>query len=58
VKHYQLPCQVKPIRTEDYKTKAVRPKFSLLDKKKIKETFGITPPHWHDSLLKCLEKLG
>jgi dTDP-4-dehydrorhamnose reductase len=58
VKYYSLPCQVKPIRTEEYKTKAVRPKFSLLEKKKIKTTFGITPPHWHDSLMQCLQKLG
>jgi dTDP-4-dehydrorhamnose reductase len=57
VKHYGYPCVVKPIRTEEYKTKAVRPKFSLLDKKKIKTTFGITPPHWHDSLMRCLKKL-
>lgn len=54
VKYYDLPCQVKPIRTEEYKTKAVRPKFSLLDKRKIKDTFGIIPPHWYDSLMKCL----
>lgn len=57
VKHYHLPCIIKPIRTEEYKTKAVRPQFSLLDKKKIQTTFGITPPHWHESLTKCLEKL-
>jgi dTDP-4-dehydrorhamnose reductase len=57
VKHYQLPCTVKPIRTAEYKTKAVRPQFSLLDKNKIQKTFGITPPHWHESLVKCLEKL-
>jgi dTDP-4-dehydrorhamnose reductase len=57
VKYYKLPCEIKPIRTEEYKTRAVRPKFSLLDKRKIKNTFGITPPHWYDSLVKCLEKL-
>jgi dTDP-4-dehydrorhamnose reductase len=57
VKHYQLPCTIKPIRTAEYKVKAVRPQFSLLDKNKIQKTFGITPPHWHESLIKCLEKL-
>jgi dTDP-4-dehydrorhamnose reductase len=57
VKYYQLPCLIKPIRTAEYKTKAVRPQFSLLDKNKIQKTFGITPPHWHESLIKCLEKL-
>jgi dTDP-4-dehydrorhamnose reductase len=58
IQHYKLPCQLKAIRTSEYKTKAIRPKFSLLEKKKIKDTFGITPPHWHESLMKCLEKLG
>jgi dTDP-4-dehydrorhamnose reductase len=57
IQYYKLPCQLKAIRTEEYKTKAARPKFSLLDKKKIKTTFGITPPHWHESLMKCLERL-
>lgn len=57
IRHYDLQCKLKPIRTSEYKTKATRPKFSLLSKRKIAETFGITPPHWHDSLTKCLEKL-
>jgi dTDP-4-dehydrorhamnose reductase len=57
VKYYKLACVVKPIRTEEYKTLAVRPRFSLLDKRKIKEKFGIESPHWHDSLVKCLERM-
>jgi dTDP-4-dehydrorhamnose reductase len=57
VKHYDLRCKINPIRTEEYKTKAVRPKFSLLDKNKIKTTFGVEIPHWHDSLEICLNKL-
>jgi len=57
VQHYKLNCTVKPIRTEDYKTKATRPKFSLLNKKKIKDTYGLTIPHWHESLVRCLEKM-
>jgi len=46
-----------PIPTEDYPTPAVRPKFSILDKRKIKQTFGIQIPHWHTSLKMCLGKL-
>ncbi len=46
-----------PIPTEDYPSPAVRPKFSILDKRKIKQTFGIQIPHWHTSLKMCLEKL-
>ncbi len=57
IRYYNIPCEVKPISTEEYNAKAIRPKYSLLDKKKIKEVFGITPPHWHDSLVKCLQKL-
>ncbi len=58
IRHYGLACSLRPIRTSEYKTKAARPKFSLLNKRKIADTFGIVPPHWHDSLLKCLEKMG
>jgi dTDP-4-dehydrorhamnose reductase len=57
IRYYNLPCRVKPIRTEEYPTKATRPKFSLLDKRKIKESFGVEAPHWHDSLVRCLEKM-
>jgi dTDP-4-dehydrorhamnose reductase len=51
-------CQVQGISTESYPTPAKRPAFSLLNKSKIKETFGISIPHYKDSLLKCLTKLS
>lgn len=57
IRYANLPCNVKAISTEEYKTRAVRPKFTVLNKRKIRETFGITVPHWHDSLLRCLEKM-
>lgn len=57
VRHTNLDCKIKPLRSEEYPTKAARPKFSLLSKRKIKETFGIDVPHWHDSLVECLKKL-
>lgn len=50
-------CKVNPIRTEDYPTPAHRPHFSVLDKSKIKQTFGIDIPHWHDALVQCLDRL-
>lgn len=56
--HFHLSCRVNAIRTSEYKTAAVRPKFSVLDKSKIKATFGITIPHWSQSLLECLNKLS
>jgi dTDP-4-dehydrorhamnose reductase len=55
--HYGFDCKIKPIKTFEYKTAAVRPKFSVLDKTKIKKTFGIDIPHWSHSLQDCLKKL-
>lgn len=51
-------CHVKPLHTEDYPTKAVRPHYSVLDKTKIKETYGVEVPYWLDSLAECIEKLA
>lgn len=50
-------CEVIPCRTDEYPVKAVRPHYSVLDKVKVKETFGVGIPHWKDSLRYCLEKL-
>jgi dTDP-4-dehydrorhamnose reductase len=52
-----LRCKVSPIETSDYPTPAARPHFSVLNKRKIRERFGLEIPHWHDSLLRMLEKL-
>ena len=50
-------CNVKPIKSKDYPTRAVRPFYSVLDKSKIKSTFGITIPYWEDSLVKCIAEI-
>lgn len=50
-------CNVKPITTADYPTPATRPFYSILDKSKIKKTFGITIPHWEESLVKVISRL-
>jgi dTDP-4-dehydrorhamnose reductase len=55
--HYGFDCKIKPIRTFEYKTAAMRPKFTVLDKTKIKKTFNIDIPHWSHSLKECLNKL-
>lgn len=52
-----VPCRVSPIETKDYPTPAQRPPFSVLNKSKIKATFGLQIPHWRESLGRCLEKL-
>lgn len=54
----KLNCKVQPISTAQYKTAAARPKFSLLDKSKIKATFALQIPHWSESLKICIEKLS
>lgn len=50
-------CQVNPITTDQYPTKAARPQYSVLDKTKIKTTFGISIPKWEDSLNICVKEL-
>lgn len=48
---------VKPVKTTEYVTKAIRPAFSVMDKTKIKTTFGISIPYWRDSLAVCIQRL-
>ena len=43
-------CDVQPCRTGEYPRKAVRPCYSVMDKNKVKKTFGIQVPHWRESL--------
>jgi dTDP-4-dehydrorhamnose reductase len=50
--------KVLPIRTSEYPTKATRPAYSVMDKTKIKHTFGITIPYWRDSLSVCIQRLN
>ena len=50
-------CDVRPLHTEEYPTRATRPHYSVLDKTKIKQTYGIEIPYWLDSLEECIEKL-
>lgn len=50
-------CSVRPLHTSEYPAKANRPAYSVLDKTKIKETYGITVPHWEESLAACIARL-
>jgi len=52
-----IVCKVNPITTDKYPAKAKRPMYSVLDKTKIKETFGLTIPKWEDSLNICVCEL-
>ena len=48
-------CEVSGIPSSNYPTPAKRPQYSLLDKTKIKDTFGVVVPNYKDSLEKCLK---
>ena len=50
-------CKVTPCTTEEYPTKAQRPRYSVLDKSKFVSTFGITIPEWHEALKHCIAKM-
>ena len=50
-------CNITPIHSQEYPSKVTRPHYSVLDKTKFKETFGIPVPYWKDSLKKCINEL-
>ena len=50
-------CKVSPLHTDEYPAKAPRPHYSVLDKTKIKQAYGIDIPHWETSLEACIERL-
>ncbi|MBP5410239.1 MAG: dTDP-4-dehydrorhamnose reductase [Prevotella sp.] len=52
-----MTCHVRPLHTAEYPTPAHRPHYSVLDKTKIKKTYGIEIPYWEESLKDCIEKL-
>lgn len=49
-------CHVKPLHTAEYPTPAHRPAYSVLDKTKIKQTYGIEIRHWEESLAECIKE--
>ena len=50
-------CHLRPILSSEYQYQTPRPHYSVLNKSKIKQTFGIAIPHWTEALQVCLEKL-
>jgi dTDP-4-dehydrorhamnose reductase len=50
-RRYPTDCQIRPIQSSEYPTKARRPHYSVLSKQKIKETLGIEISHWQDRIL-------
>lgn len=50
-------CDIRPCHSDEFPSKVKRPSYSVLDKTKIKNTFGINIPYWTDSLKKCIKNL-
>lgn len=50
-------CDILPCHSSEFPSKVRRPAYSVLDKTKIKTTFGITIPYWTDSLRHCLSRM-
>jgi dTDP-4-dehydrorhamnose reductase len=57
VKEAGIPCNILPVLTKDFRQDAKRPSFSVMDKSKIKENYGLSIPHWRTSLIKCMKLL-
>lgn len=52
-----LGCDIQPCHSDEFPSPVKRPAYSVLDKTKIKETFGVKIPYWTDSLKKCISNL-
>lgn len=53
----QTSCDIQPCHSDEFPSPVTRPSYSVLDKTKIKEIFGIKVPYWTDSLKKCIANL-
>ena len=50
-------CDIQPCHSDEFPSPVKRPAYSVLDKTKVKETFGVKVPYWTDSLRKCMANL-
>ena len=55
--HPHTLCDIQPCHSNEFPSPVTRPSYSVLDKTKIKETFGIQIPYWVDSLKKCIANI-
>ena len=51
-------CDIRPCHSDEFPSPVTRPAYSVLDKTKIKQTFGLTIPYWTDSLKTCMANMG
>ena len=59
IQHFsgQTACNVLPCHSSEFPSPVTRPAYSVLDKTRIKETFGVEVPYWTESLKKCIERI-
>jgi dTDP-4-dehydrorhamnose reductase len=50
-------CDIQPCHSDEFPSPVTRPAYSVLDKTKLKETFGVKIPYWLDSLLVCMRNM-
>lgn len=53
----QTQCDILPCHSDEFPSKVKRPAYSVLDKTKVKDTYGIKVPYWTDSLKRCVNNL-
>jgi dTDP-4-dehydrorhamnose reductase len=53
----QMDCDIQPCHSNEFPSPVTRPSYSVLDKTKIKDTFGIKIPYWTDSLKVCINNI-
>ena len=52
-----IACDIQPCHSNEFPSPVTRPSYSVLDKTKVKETFGISIPYWTESLKRCINNL-
>jgi len=57
IKETNLTCDIRPVLSKEFPQTAQRPAYSVMDKTKIKENYGLSIPHWRTSLAKCIKLL-
>jgi dTDP-4-dehydrorhamnose reductase len=58
VKESGLNCKIIPVRSKDFAQAARRPSYSVMDKTKIRENYGLSIPYWKESLINCIKLLN
>ncbi|MDE6632704.1 MAG: dTDP-4-dehydrorhamnose reductase, partial [Muribaculaceae bacterium] len=51
-------CDIQPCHSDEFPSPVTRPSYSVLDKTKVKDTFGISIPYWTASLKKCIQNIN